>query len=403
MYTTGASVTSGCSLLVHLAVLYFLVSIPLRYFLQSPITPLGEKLNTIADRILVFDVIMSIFDLVIEDGKLRPPRIIKQLMHQEWNFFTMHLLAISDVAFRSAATPVTMSATFGSSVVNFPVLRILRLPHLFNNLLTAHDLSLASFRAAGIQLMAILFADGFARIPFLKALFHDYLTGDLLVAVGMVALGVYCAVSNANRTESAIERMTKKPDDKSDPLAIDSLDEICEVMIKKSRLLKTALAEHDDFLNVIIGKLKHETFPPSSTLATIGEIGRHMFFLARGSVQGKTAAGKAFQLHAGESFGEIALFCPMSRRTATLTALKTCEVFLLHQDAFDNLRATYPALAKSVRQEVANYLKCDSALYVSACVRQALECCFVIGFLFISVVYILVRSVRRKESREAEQ
>lgn len=42
-----------------------------------------------------------------------------------------------------------------------------------------------------------------------------------------------------------------------------------------------------------------------------------------------------------------------------------------------------------VRQEVGKYLRNDSANYVGACIKTALQCCCFLGACFFSLVYAL--------------
>ena len=132
-----------------------------------------------------------------------------------------------------------------------------------------------------------------------------------------------------------------------------------------------------------------------------------MFFLAKGTVKGKTKT-RSFEMGSGSSFGEIALMCPMSKRTANITTVTPCEIFLMSREGFDELRAGYPALGslltslplhfhlqsplndysgRLVRSEVAIYLRRDSANYVGACIKTALQCCCFIAISFFGFIY----------------
>ena len=115
-----------------------------------------------------------------------------------------------------------------------------------------------------------------------------------------------------------------------------------------------------------------------------------MFFLAKGNIMVHTANNKQFKLPSGIALGEIALMRPMSKRTATLTAHNKCEVFLLNQEAFDRLRSGYPALAQDVRQMVSGYLRNDSALYVTICMRASARICYIVGGCFFAAMYVLI-------------
>ena len=172
-----------------------------------------------------------------------------------------------------------------------------------------------------------------------------------------------------------------------------SLDHICKQMIVQNHILRDVVQSHPDLLNEILSVLRHERFPPGSTLTCLGEIGHHMFFLAKGQVKGVTSNGAGFTLHAGVSFGEIALMLPQARRTATLTALTPCEIFLLDRVSFDILRSRYVMLAKKVREEVGNYLTMDSAHYVGICMREALHFCYAVAFSFLGLIFLLVLAV----------
>merc|ERR1712146_192418 len=155
-------------------------------------------------------------------------------------------------------------------------------------------------------------------------------------------------------------------------------------------LLKGVMNEHpEEFLEDIMSSLKHETFPPGSKLATIGEVGHHMFFIAKGKVSITTANNKTFTLPSGIALGEIALMRPMSKRTATISAATKCEVFLLNQEAFDKLRSAYPALAQDVRAQVSKFRKDDNALYVSICMRAATSTCYKIAAYILVSVYVV--------------
>ena len=166
-------------------------------------------------------------------------------------------------------------------------------------------------------------------------------------------------------------------------------------MIRKAKLVQGVMAQQpEEFLEDIMAMLKHETFLPGTNLATLGEVGHHMFFLAQGTVIGQTANNNQFKLGPGTTLGEIALMRPMSKRTATLTAATKCEVFLLNQEAFDQLRSSYPALAQDVRSMVGTYLRNDSALYVSICLKVAVKVCNIIGGLFVAAVYVVTFIMR---------
>ena len=84
-----------------------------------------------------------------------------------------------------------------------------------------------------------------------------------------------------------------------------------------------------------------------------GEIGRHMYFISRGTVDVIAADGKTLYntLRDGDVFGEIALLFSQPR-TASVRAVDYCDMYLLDKETFARVLAYYPAFERHM-QEIA--------------------------------------------------
>ncbi len=87
-----------------------------------------------------------------------------------------------------------------------------------------------------------------------------------------------------------------------------------------------------------------------------GEPGREFFVLARGHAgiqrQGETVA----ELHVGDHFGELALL-DRGPRSATVTALDDCRLYVLGDAAFAAVLNEVPALAQKLLAALARRLR----------------------------------------------
>jgi len=80
-----------------------------------------------------------------------------------------------------------------------------------------------------------------------------------------------------------------------------------------------------------------------------GDEADSMYFIVSGEVEVDLETGAAKgQLGAGDFFGEIALVADRAR-TATITALSTCRLLVLHKDDFESFMDAHPDLKQAVR------------------------------------------------------
>jgi voltage-gated potassium channel len=99
----------------------------------------------------------------------------------------------------------------------------------------------------------------------------------------------------------------------------------------------------------VAGVLRARRAERGERLIRKGEEADSMYFIVSGNVEvdRETGAAKG-QLGAGDFFGEIALVADRAR-TATITALSTCRLLVLHKDDFESFMDAHPDLKQAVR------------------------------------------------------
>eukprot|EP00055_Hartaetosiga_balthica_P007753 m.27199 g.27199 ORF g.27199 m.27199 type:complete len:384 (+) comp5918_c0_seq1:300-1451(+) len=377
MRLLNAKAKSGVELMLEVAFFYNMLM--LAAFIMHPFSQEEDFFNVVdslADGIYMYHFGFYFVTIFVQDGYRREAEARSKLFSDRMTFLGLHVVA---------------NMPFGVLGGGRLLCRIIRLgvaPIVYQTIRGIEDITLTVFKE-------VLWQSGIVGAVWIVCNHPDVLAFLDFEATPLMLIGGYfsllfilCIFRSAPVEKQPDASMFEKDDDEEDDV---DLDGVCKEMIKKARLLQTVMkSQPDQFLAHILSMLKHETFRPGQKLTTIGEVGHHMFFLARGTVVGSTANNMRFTLGAGTAFGEIALMRPMSKRTATLAALTKCEVFLLNQDAFDKLRSTYPALAHSVRIEVSKYLRNDSALYVTICMKNAMHNCYKVGLAFVASLYLLI-------------
>lgn len=80
-----------------------------------------------------------------------------------------------------------------------------------------------------------------------------------------------------------------------------------------------------------------------------GDIGDSMYFIVSGEVEVDTETGAPVRrLQSGDFFGEVALIAERNR-TATIAAVSTCKLLVLHKDDFEGFMDSHPDLKDAVR------------------------------------------------------
>jgi hypothetical protein len=134
MYLTQGAVTNAMALLVQISMIYNLCILPLRFVYKMPVYNWTELADQFTDRVLVFDVLMSCFDMFVEDGEIRNVRVVQQLFGQEWFYFFLHVIASIDAS-------VSFMMPFFPRHVSLRAIKLLRLPHFMTAIIPISDIS----------------------------------------------------------------------------------------------------------------------------------------------------------------------------------------------------------------------------------------------------------------------
>ncbi len=95
--------------------------------------------------------------------------------------------------------------------------------------------------------------------------------------------------------------------------------------------------------NLLITALKPYTFAPDDCIVREGEVGKEIYFISQGKAEITSQAGRKSHgiLEEGDYFGLMSLML-REKRTASVTALTYCEVFMLFGDDFNSIKKDYP-------------------------------------------------------------
>lgn len=106
----------------------------------------------------------------------------------------------------------------------------------------------------------------------------------------------------------------------------------------------------------VAGVLQARRAERGERLIRKGDIGDSMYFIVSGEVEVDAETGAPpRRLQAGDFFGEVALIAERSR-TATITAVTTCKLLVLHKDDFEGFMDAHPDLKDAVRAASARRL-----------------------------------------------
>lgn len=105
-------------------------------------------------------------------------------------------------------------------------------------------------------------------------------------------------------------------------------------------------------LREIAVELRAALFTPGDYIFRAGEIGRHMYFISRGTVEVIAEDGQTIlsTLTDGDFFGEIALLFQRPR-TASIRAIDFCDMYSFDKETFERVLAYFPDFAAFVREE----------------------------------------------------
>ncbi|MBD3241375.1 MAG: cyclic nucleotide-binding domain-containing protein [Chitinivibrionales bacterium] len=127
--------------------------------------------------------------------------------------------------------------------------------------------------------------------------------------------------------------------------------------LRETSLFKCAADEGAAF-HALASLCKTEVFEESRVIVREGEMGDRMYIIKSGEVEvrKRTLHGESFtvsRLSAQDNgfFGEVALI-DRDKRTATVTAVTRCEMYVIDRDRFLELGERYPRLALVVTREI---------------------------------------------------
>lgn len=134
-----------------------------------------------------------------------------------------------------------------------------------------------------------------------------------------------------------------------EPLRIEIAMAMKREFIEKVPLFRGASPQ---LLREIAVELRAALFTPGDYIFRAGEIGRHMYFVSRGTVEVIAADGQTIlsTLSDGDFFGEIALMFQRPR-TASIRAVDFCDMYSLDKETFERVLAYFPEFAAFVREE----------------------------------------------------
>ncbi|XP_076385220.1 potassium/sodium hyperpolarization-activated cyclic nucleotide-gated channel 1 isoform X2 [Megachile rotundata] len=108
----------------------------------------------------------------------------------------------------------------------------------------------------------------------------------------------------------------------------------------------------------LTGALRSEIFMTGDEIVKAGTRGEALYFISSGTVAVYNSTGKEVcHLEDGTYFGEIALVMESEHRIATVIAVETCEICLLHRDDFRRFISPYPDLLNRLQNVAFEHLK----------------------------------------------
>lgn len=132
-----------------------------------------------------------------------------------------------------------------------------------------------------------------------------------------------------------------------------SLREEVALFLKRDLIKNVPLFDSasDAFVRDVALNLEPFVALPGDYIVRLGETGREMFFLSRGTVEVVSQDGTTLNsLKDGDFFGEIALFLDQSR-SASVRAVTACDLYTLDKPMFERIVSTYPEVAKTMEVE----------------------------------------------------
>ncbi len=124
-----------------------------------------------------------------------------------------------------------------------------------------------------------------------------------------------------------------------------------EEILRKSYLFAKLSNEE---LSEVAKVLREETYEPGAYVVKEGDPGESLYLVATGGVNVTKEPDNHFlsYLGAGGYFGEMALFLPNSRRTASCVAMLKTTCLILEKSALEGFCLSRPAIGVKIYQEI---------------------------------------------------
>ena len=124
------------------------------------------------------------------------------------------------------------------------------------------------------------------------------------------------------------------------PYRIDILLHLTQDLLEKVPLFRYC---SPTLRNMLITALRPYTFAPNDCIVREGEVGKEIYFISQGKVKITSQAGQKNHgiMEEGDYFGLMSLILN-EKRTASVTALTYCEIFILPRDDFNSIKKDYP-------------------------------------------------------------
>jgi CRP-like cAMP-binding protein len=129
--------------------------------------------------------------------------------------------------------------------------------------------------------------------------------------------------------------------------------------IEKVSILKsiTIFAETPDHVLASVAAITDELDAlPGETFIRAGEYGDCMYIIVDGQVRVHSGERTILTLGPGKSVGELAILDP-EPRSASVTAVEETHLFRIERDAFDEVMADRPEIARGVIQALCQRLR----------------------------------------------
>jgi CRP-like cAMP-binding protein len=133
--------------------------------------------------------------------------------------------------------------------------------------------------------------------------------------------------------------------------------------IEKVAILKSIniFAETPDYVLASVAAITDELDAlPGETLIREGEYGDCMYIIVDGQVRVHRGEHTVLTLGPGKSVGELAVLDP-EPRSASVTAVADTHLFRIERDAFDEVMADRPEIARGVIQALCQRLRMTTA------------------------------------------